>query len=249
MPDTKKLLVTFFSIFIFFSILSCSYSKLRVKPLSKDSFWDSGKEYLYKSNEKLEIAICFEKTINNQIEFFVEITNLDTIPVLIDPSQFYYKYTLHKKLSIDSTHSIHVMAKNPENEIDNIDKKIANENTAYETKQALNTACLFTGCLLSLTTISDKTEEEWEDEHETMESILDNMSQDTESHTNTVAYLENQKSRLEFDTIRKTTLFQNQTISGLLKFPLKKHAKGIKIILPVDNNIITFEYEQWWEKM
>jgi len=75
------------------------------------------------------------------------------------------------------------------------------------------------------------------------------MSQDTESHTNTVAYLENQKSRLEFDTIRKTTLFQNQTISGLLKFSLKKHAKGIKIIIPVDNYIITFEYEQWWEKM
>ena len=230
-------------VIITFLLISCSSHKLHIEPVSEDTYWDQGREYIVQSENNVEIALCLESAQPQNLVFFTNITNHNTNSIEVKPELFYYLYQING--TGDTTKKIkhRVYARNPENEIDQIDKSIGQEENSYAVNSALGATVTCLGCIGDFASLFSGDSESSEDSFDDDDYEYD-WEQEKLEHEQRVADLEEDKDYWKNEALRRTTLFMGESASGLIEFPVIRNASMITLYFPVDSTLLHFDFKQ-----
>lgn len=233
-----------FSVCIFFS---CTPRKLIIQPIAQNTFWEQGREYIHHIDEQVEMMICFERRSLDRIVFYLEVTNKDSSTLFVDPGNIYYTFggDTSETGKIENTRRFY--AKDPDKEIDDIDKKIEQENSSYSTSVTVNA---ISGLLDAVGTIASWFSDDDDDEESTEE---EEESYDPEQvrieHEEKIETFENEKYYWQNETLRKTTLIPNSYAGGFIEFTLIEEISEFTVQVPVNSSFISFKFSQQWKKL
>jgi len=99
--------------------------------------------------------------------FYVEIVNIDTTSVEVNPASFYYTHTYTSSDTTYEKPQYRIPAKNPEDEIKRIDKMIRDEKDSYTAYAIINGVVALTDAVVGIISLfsGDDEEEEYEEEY------------------------------------------------------------------------------------
>ena len=136
-----------------------------------------------------------------------------------------------------------VYAKNPEDEIDRIDKRIGQEENSYEVSSTLEATASCLGCIGDFASLFSGDSESSGNYNDDDEYEYD-WEQEKLEHEQRVAGLEDEKGYWKNNALRRTTLFMGESASGLIEFPVIRNASMITLFFPVDSTLLHFDFKQ-----
>jgi len=146
-------------IFLFLMFLvSCYVSPspiYKLNPVSENTFWLFGQEYTKASNENIEIAFAFERMIDGNLIFDIEITNISDQTILISPEKFYY-YPIHSIDESTSDQNNKIFAIDTEIKLHEVDSKISQETARYKSSTDTDNAISLFDLMSDISTIGKK---------------------------------------------------------------------------------------------
>ena len=212
----KKYSLSVFAGFtIIFLFQACYFTPrpvYKAKPVSKNTVWLYGKEFLEMQTENLDITIAFEGPSVHELVFDVEIINRAPKSVIVEPGFFYYDPVslLDEKINMKNR----IYAKNPEAELIKIAKFKTRENAAYATQkgnEAIISLFALVGDIASIG--KDKTEEELIEEEE-FDYLREEVSINNDiEHEEEIYNLNNETAIWETSALRKTIALFVPTIA------------------------------------
>jgi hypothetical protein len=201
------------------------------------SHWLQGKEYVEIRQDSLEIVSVFQEIDDGKMIFSFKITNLKQSTFDVNPEKFYCTFDTPLQ---DTTRT--VTALDPEVAIRRLKANIKQKKSSLKRQRDIDA---FTNLLDAvLDANSKKTEKQ-----KTDDKIADN----TREIEQKLSYSEAERKIINLnklhnswnkDTLRRTTLSQNNSISGLVYFPFNSKAKNLTLYLPLETNIIDIVYQQ-----
>lgn len=231
------------TVFVFFACGPSHYEKLILNPMNAETIWKQGTECIKTSDGNLEMLIC-NKGTTPQLLFELEITNTGDTPQLVDPSQFYYSIPSTEEAPQETPPLPVFCSINPETKIDEVEKKMVNEQASHDLSSALDLACLFGGCLLMGSSMVAGDKDGVDSSMEIIDDTTDRMNRESEDHQRTMGRLAGTKVYWSKKTIRKTTLMKNQTITGKIHFPRSKALDAISFHFPIGDTTLKADYSQ-----
>jgi len=215
---------------------------IKLKPESEKMDWYKGKEIVTLDNDSITIHISYDRNINKDYVFDVDVTNNSQNTVLVEPEKFSY---LLKKGSIkygDTLKSVY--AKDPEKVILELQKANSIHQSNMQTQAMVyslgyflqfagQTKALVTGDAELSERIDDQTRRTKENE------LIDDISNNRISES-----LNNSSYIWEILALRKTTLYPNESISGKVFFPVDEWARTIELSFPIDRYDFKIIYNQ-----
>jgi hypothetical protein len=228
---------------MFFLFFSCSSKILRITPLSDNTFWNNGRQYLSQSDGVLTTVICYENIHVGKLVFYLEISNHGQKNVDVDPASFYY--TCNSDQAFNELKKIYCL--NPETEIEKLDKKMVQEEESHDfssSVQGVAGTVSFIGSLVSL--FSGDTDEAVRQSDQSAAIFID-MEQDKMEYTALMEVLGHEKMNWQEETLRHTTLFTNQTVSGFIEFPIPEISGIISLNILARSSHMVFDFQQKWK--
>jgi hypothetical protein len=236
----KLILLSFITTLL---IISCSTQKLRVEPVSDITYWDQGREFIVQSENNVEIALCLDSAQPRNLVFFTNITNHNTNSIEVKPELFYYLYQITGIRDTTQKIENRVYARNPENEIEQIDERIDQEENSYAVSSTLGATATCLGCIGDFASLFSGDSELSEENLDDDEYEYD-WEQEKLEHEQRVAGLEEGKGYWKNEALRRTTLFMGESAAGLIEFPAIRNASMITLHFPVDSTVLHFDFKQ-----
>ncbi len=221
--------------------------KYHIEPISEADKWIDGKAYLANESDSIVVNVCFNQQVqelsNHYLEFNVVIENVSTKPVLVDPNEFLIVTDSPTKTcgSID-----------PEKRISEIDDYLAGKTIPVsEDKSRSKSTAIVIGTVIVLLVVGifvlianvfddDNYDDEDKDDHD--HYYYDDDDEETEELRKIRTSREYQikmeklagiKNVWDKETIRKTTLEPNQSISGKVFFPVPDKMKSLTLFVVI----------------
>ncbi len=216
----------------------------RLVPVEADFKWVYGEPMVSRADNGIEMSLRFVEQAGGNFVFDIEVWNFSADTILVAPDSFYYSYAIPQS-SKNGKKSDGVRAHDPEQQMIGIEKAISTEHSRYAGAQMMNATISFIGLILDIATIGQPTsrEEQQEREIRRYESRLSQLEEEAR-HRNTIADLERTRSMWQSVTLRKTTLYPDESVGGRVMFPVSDKARFLRLHLRVGNSAHTIEYEQ-----
>lgn len=202
-----------------------------------DSHWLQGKEYVEIKQDSLEIVSVFQEVDEGKLVFSFKITNLKQPTFDVKPETFYCTFDVPIQ---DTTRT--VTSLDPEIVIRRLETNIKHRKSKLERQQDIDAFTNLLDTALdanSKETAKQKTVDEVSDNTREIEQKLNY----TEAERK-IQNLNKIHNSWATDTLRRTTLSQNSSISGLVYFPFNTKAKNFTLYLPLGTNVIDIVYRQ-----
>lgn len=242
LPNIFILLIVFLSSFLLTNCYVPPNSILKLKPETQNNDWYKGKEIATLDNDSVTIRISYDRSLNNEYLFDIDITNTSERSLLIEPERFSYKMS---KGSIKLGESLtKVSARDPEKVILDLQKAYSLHQSNMETQAiiySLGYFLQFAGQTKALVTgdaeLSNRIDRQGHrlKEDQLMDDIANNRINES---------LENSTYVWEILALRKTTLFKNESISGKVFFPATELAKTLEFSFPISNYELKILFDQ-----
>lgn len=234
-------------LFIFIFVTSCTtYYKHTITPISENKFWHQGIECAYISEEDIEIVLYFNNVAENCMYFYLTVTNYDTSSILIEPGKITCFY--HNDLETTAINENISYVVDPEQRINRIDNEIVKEEKDHEAKSAI--CCILMGFSVIADiadAFSNSEEEEYVDDDEggsTVCATIDLYVDENQNHNEKISSLNSEKNFYSAETLRKTTLFQDESVEGLMILPRNDQKKYLTVNIPIKSSIYQFKFHQ-----
>jgi hypothetical protein len=218
---------------------ACSYKPepvIILEPVASETSWLFGQEFAKQNIDDIEISTAFYRTIEDVYIFDIEITNQSGKSILISPESFYY---INKT---DLSSSI-VFAKNPENELTQIDNSISNENNSYNNEVFSDAVFSLLNFAVTIATIGDETDDEILNDVDEFENMQENMDMRDDNHVATLNKLNQKRDEWEISILRKTSLESNSFMQGRVYFPVSEKSSLLKITFPIEGKSFDFQFK------
>ena len=218
---------------------------MKLTPEHIDLDWFKGKQISTLNNDSISILISFDRTLNNNYLFDVEVTNNSDQKIIVSPELFNYKVT--KKIKNEILTDTPISALDPEVKVMELQKSYSLHKSEMETQNmfyALGYFLQFANQTKALVTndveLSQDTDERTRRMRE--DELLDDVRNQRIQQS-----LSNSSYFWEMLALRKTSLKKNQSISGKVFFPIDESAKTLEFFFPIDENElrITFNQEEF----
>ncbi len=198
-------------------------------PEDKVSYWENGMAVYQKESENFLVRVGFEDSDKDNILIDVELVNLSTESLLIEPDNFKVSY-----IKSEEEFSQYA-AINTEETLLKLDKAIARVWASEKNNQYLAIAgAMSDGMNMALRNPIDQTS------NNIAYGTFD--AQRTASHG---AQLSGQKGFYKNYAIRKTTLFPDTYIKGKIVFPREEKAEKLLLTIPIGDESFEFELFQF----
>ncbi len=214
---------------------------LKLKPETENTEWYKGKEIATLDNDSVVIRISFDRSLNKEYLFDVDITNYSQKTVLVEPEKFSYKIISGK---IKGGDAIILSAKDPEKVIIELQKGQSIHQSNLETQAMLYSLgyfLQFAGQTKALVTGDVELSKQIDIEGRKMkeeELINDIQNQRINQSLDNSSYL------WEILALRKTTLYPNHSISGKVFFPISGLAEILEFSFPIDEQVLKILFNQ-----
>lgn len=216
-------------------------SILNLKPKIQSSDWYKGKEITTLYNDSITIRISFDRSLNKDYLFDVDITNNSLRPIIVEPQKFYYDV---KKDNIQNEPLTSVTAKDPEKVILNLQKAYSLHQSQIQTQAMIYSFgyfLQFSAQTKALVTGDIELSNEVEIQGERMKG---NQLIDDIQNQNVSESLDNSTYIWEILALRKTTLWKNESVSGKVFFPVNELAKNLEFKFPIGEYELSLLFNQ-----
>ena len=218
-------------------LTNCSSSFLTLSPDEKSSL-DMGRRIIEKETENVFSSISFEDQNSKEYIFHLFVYNKNDKRVTIDPKKIYFKAYDENR---DPMYSTRFYAFNPEDEIRNINKEMAEREDEHDVSTGLNIAFSLFDTILDLS----------DDEDDNVGEVLENVAIFTSNqvgeeidYSNDMEYLQAQKTFWKNEVLRITELDQEEDTGGIFFTPIISDAKYIKLFIPFGDEVHTYKFKQ-----
>lgn len=253
----KGLIFAFGALVLGLSIESCVPPEVlyRATPVSPDTVWYSGREFVTKTSDSVTVSVAFENELQGVMTFYVAVGNMGDTPVLVAPERIYYEGKYHRMREryseggllymeptdgIDTTYAI-----DPEKELQGIDRQTAQANATYATNSGINAAAALLQIVGDVATIGQKKSREQQHQEDRASRQLRHSQEDNElDYSQATASLAGQRAYWENAALRKTTLFPGNAVGGKLRIPVSSGMSRFNLVIPIGGSNVTFEFEQ-----
>ncbi len=241
-----------FTLFIVTAIIlaSCSSGQVvRLTPVGHEIFWDRGSEVATIKDEFVDLYITYDEMENNDFVFYVCVHNNSSYPILISPDNFYYEKPGPDERSAAGPNVVAVTARNPENKLLELDRRLKEKKDEYDRKQAIDLTFTIIGTIIGVAAEAADDDDDDDDGYNATDVIVDNVggyvtrSQIRSAEfENTMQGLKGLKDYYKNILMRKTTLDPDSTLTGLVLFPSELRYSFLDIILPINGTFYKFHY-------
>lgn len=194
-----------------------------------------GRELVWREDSTATTLLNFENYDGSNFSFYTEITNNSNEPYEVDPSNFYVE-VLTPEMP-ENARQIAVI--DPEKQIDAIDNGIADNEKSKDAAVGFNLiAGLFTAAVNIATDAP-------------AEKVVDDIAywgssayDESVRHDIEKENLQDQKRYWQNEVMRKTTINPGEDFGGTFYVPVNRKAARIKLVMPLNNTIHEFIFEQ-----
>lgn len=244
----KSFIWIYLSIALGFS--SCAYKVLepKISPVNASNVWVNGSQI---SSDTIENIICmvqFSHYTEDALIFNVGFDNLSDRPILVDPNRF---YSMALNIVADERHPEKYMkakkAYNPEYVMEHINDQI-NALHAEQRRDDVFTGIFLFASIVEAVASTRETPEEARTRRTENNTFYANQRLDEIDRKNSINHLQDVKGKLAKSLLRKNTVFQGKSSSGLVHFKRHNAATRFAIYLVVEGNIFRFEFNHFMKE-
>jgi len=199
--------------------------------------WFSGLEVVKQQENDLILSIAFVENLPDMVIFSADITNRSERSIIVDPVDFYIEYD---QCLLDS--QFVAKAIDPEKMILAIDKNIAWKETRLKSQKRTN--LIFEKSDLVRDISADRKEQDELRDKELDQLRRQGKSVNELSRENEIVSLYEKKQTWINQSLRKTVLNPDNSITGKIYFPLNKSAQKIVLKIPLDDILFSIDYYQ-----
>ncbi|MDX2130108.1 MAG: hypothetical protein SFU91_13825 [Chloroherpetonaceae bacterium] len=255
-PSLNSRITHIISFFLLLLLHGCYtvYSPERVallKPNGSDIKWLQGQGFQMMGDSTIKIILAFERGTNGKCVFDVELINMSNQEILTLPQEFFYEYQMS-----DSSWAKGSVADDPETLILENDLRFASAEAAYKTENSRTsfysmlyvTSDVVSSISNSLsaerTRETEKARQLQRIESEAAQSRLVAESALNEtSFQNKRMVLENERERVRFTYLRKTTLRPSYSINGKIQLPFPDlHLQKVRVSFRMGEKKFSFPF-------
>lgn len=215
---------------------------MKLTPENINLDWFKGKQLSTINSDSVSILISFDRTLNNNYLFDIQVANNSEQKIIVSPELFSYKVT--QKYKNKSITDISTFALDPEIKVLELQKSYALHKSEVETQNmfyafgyflqfANQTKALVTNDVELSNEVDETTRKMKEDE-----LINDVRNQRIQESLSSSSYF------WEMLALRKTTLRKNESISGKVFFPVDVNAKTIDFCFPIGEKELHISFNQ-----
>ena len=242
---TDKIIFTFLLILLSLFLSNCYVppnAVIKLTPEHIDLDWFKGKQISTLNGDSVSILISFDRTLNNNYLFDVEVTNNSDQKIIVSPELFSYKVI--QKIKNKALTDLSTFALDPEIKVLELQKSYSLHKSEVETQNmfyalgyflqfANQTKALVTNDVELSNEVDENTRKMKEDE------LLDDVrNQRIQESLSTSSYF------WEILTLRKTTLRKFESIGGKVFFPVDETARKIEFFFPIDKYVLRICFDQ-----
>ncbi len=218
---------------------SCMFSSKTFKFTSDhpDYYWHKGRQMLKQEIDDLNLVLNFSRVDRGKIFFDTNFLNKSDNSVLVTPDSI-------KCLFIDESGDTTVaLAINPEEIIDNLDKKAQRETADNNCSECLDAGMCF---FEVADTFQDhkKTPQELEEAEESRRERAENTEHRRAEYKRTMKEIESHRKFFSETALRKTTLAKNESISGKVLFNFPYDTVKLYLTLKIEDKIFEFIFNK-----
>lgn len=215
-------------------------SVMKLTADSPDTEWYKGKQILTIKNEIVSIQLSFDRTSSDNYLFDVDIMNKSDSVIVADPQKFYYSLIDPKSRK----NPVVINARDPESTILDLQKKYALNQSRVESEKMSYAFGYFlnaVGQTAALVKGDKEASENFDKSHRDLEreEFLDDVRNQKIAQS-----LESTSYIWEILALRKTTLRKNESINGIVFFPVNKDAKSLEFFFPVGESTLKINFNQ-----
>lgn len=222
---------------LFLTGCSTPKSVIRLKPQSEKTSWFYGQEFTGDSVFGIIAKIGFDEVQYPWYEFDVEIINRSNMDYLIDPTQIFI-VPLNGKGEPFNGDTIHAI--DPESKILELDKKLAVNTSNRKNHLGLTLLAASIDIATGIAVLSDDNPR-----NDNLRTDLLPLAIAAGQENQFVAQdLNALRDTWKSTTLRKTTLQKGFSIHGKILVPVSPDASSIQLNIPVDNELLRFNFMQ-----
>lgn len=201
-----------------------------------NTIWLNGKELVKLVNDDVGMIVNYDSSRHGILIFDVVIQNNTNDIILISPENFYCEYTDRLNESFKKH------AFNPETLLQNYDIEIERVYAQRKTEDKNNSLFI----LFEIAeTFQSKTEDERKEFYNRTEERDEQYTKSIDMHNSTLLSLTHKRQKTAMESLRKTTLFPGQILSGKLYFKafISRGVKNITVSFPINADTLKVTYE------
>lgn len=236
--NSKYLPVLFALLFI-----QCHVPPNAVMKLTADSpeaKWYKGKQILTIENEIVSIQLSFDRTSSDNYLFDVDVLNTSDSTLLVDPQKFYYSLIDPKSRK----NPVIVNARDPEVTILDLQKRYALNQSRVETEKMSYAFGYFLNAVGQTAALVKGDREASENFNQNYQDLEREEFLEDVRNQKIAESLESTSYIWEILALRKTTLRKNESINGVVFFPVNKDDKTLEFFFPVGGSTLKINFNQ-----
>ena len=222
---------------VLFQSCSSPRSIIKLEPQTENTTWLFGQPFVIDSLYGIIYEVGFDRMQDNEYWFDFHITNRSNMPILIDPAHFSYE-AYDSLLNVQTMEPVWAM--DPEGELLEIEKGISRTDARARSQLGISLVAAGVDIATGIATLSDDNPH-----NDYLRTHLFEATQvgaiENQFETENLNELRNAWANT---TIRKTTMNSNQAMQGKVFFKAIPEAAFIKLLLPVDDDVIEMSFKQ-----
>lgn len=216
-------------------------SILKLKPQTNNLEWHKGKEIATLTNDSVSIIISFDRSLNDDYLFDVDIINYSEKTILVEPQKFSYKMISGTRMQNELL--VPTPAKDPESYILELQKGYSMYKNNLETQNMINSLGSFLQFALQTKAFVSRDFVSSYNIYNARRMKEDELVNAVQNQR-TGEFLANSYYVWEILALRKTTLSKDESISGKVFFPVKEKAKKLEFYFPIGENELKLSFNQ-----
>ncbi len=216
-------------------------SVFKLSPASDtdDLRWRFGTPSIVKEASGIEVEVSTAGEFTSSITCPIRITNRSTDTLTLDPRNFYCIMSYRTDTITPGTI---ITARNPEIMIENYRLATTEENESYRRQQDTKGFFTLLGLALDVAVALSDTHKDKDKCGCCSDNSQTTTTEDSDEreHYDKIASIRNAQRYWETKTLRRTTLYPGESVSGHILFPMQPGTQFIDLCCPVHNDTLHF---------
>lgn len=212
-------------------ISGCSATYYKLQSTDKDIDYYKGREVAYRNDNDYSTSVSFENQENGNFIFYVTAKNLSNSAITFCPENIYADQLDGNQELISNPVKNSFFAINPEKKLDFLESELERRKGQHAATSGLNFFLAAVSVAADLS--DDHSRHKAKKVGDDIANWADNQTNENVNYEIDKNNINSQKDFWQNQVLRKTTLYQNDNIGGLVFVPFNKDAKFIRLVVPV----------------
>jgi hypothetical protein len=222
----------------------CAFAQpvVRLTPQAKNVVWAGGTAITSRQGRYARVALGFLRQDDDRLVFRVEIENTGAVPLLVDPSRFYFTTCSAPQHQKPLACKAAQWAINPEQVLLNLDLRRSREVAEASNQEGLATAFMFLD--LSVGVAGAASGHGRAASNSLALAGEDAAIAEAASHRRQYSSFEGQRAKWEVEAFRKSTILPGDRVGGTVYLGRDINAGEVRLHIRTADEVLVFPFDQ-----